>query len=119
MGKIGSICHFPRALPAGIWGHCSQILVFTSIWGTLKGCSNDTFRAVFPSIWVSWDPQTLQNKGKRKMTNRPVLPPTCIPSQNSEVMDVLLNFYSKVLKQNCEHSAKAANSSPKIANKQN
>ena len=36
-----------------------------------KGCDNDIFRAVFPSIWVSWDPQTLQNKGKSKMTNRP------------------------------------------------
>ena len=21
MGKMGSICHFPRALPASIWGH--------------------------------------------------------------------------------------------------
>ena len=28
MGKTGSICRFPRALPASIWGHCSQILVF-------------------------------------------------------------------------------------------
>ena len=35
-----------------------------------KGRDSDTFRAVFPSIWVSWDPQTLQNKGKRKMTNQ-------------------------------------------------
>ena len=37
MGKMGSICHFPRALPASIWGHCSQVLAFTSIWGTQKG----------------------------------------------------------------------------------
>ena len=37
MGKIGSIYHFPRALPASIWGHCSQVLVFTSIWDTQKG----------------------------------------------------------------------------------
>ena len=37
MGKMGSICHFPCALPASIWGHCSQVLVFTSIWGTQKG----------------------------------------------------------------------------------
>ena len=51
MGKMGSICHFPRALPASIWGHCSQILVFTGIWGTQKkGCDDDTFRAVLPSI---------------------------------------------------------------------
>ena len=48
---------------------------FTSTWGTQKGCDNDIFRAVFPSIWVSWDPQTLQNKGKRKMTNRPFYTP--------------------------------------------
>ena len=33
MGKMGLICHFPCALPASIWGHCSQVLVFTSIWG--------------------------------------------------------------------------------------
>ena len=79
MGKIGSICHFPRALPASIWGHCSQALVFTSIWGTQKGCDNDIFRAVCPNIWVSWDPQTLQNKGKRKMTNRPCFTPTHSP----------------------------------------
>ena len=35
-GEIGSICHFSRALPAGIWGHCPQVLVFLlafSIWG--------------------------------------------------------------------------------------
>ena len=37
MGKMGSICHFPRALSASIWGPCSQILVFASIWGTQKG----------------------------------------------------------------------------------
>ena len=37
MGKMGSICHFSRALPASIWGRCSQVLVFTSTWGTQKG----------------------------------------------------------------------------------
>ena len=56
MGKMGSICHFPRALPASIWGHCSQVLVVTSIWGVQKGCNSDTLRAVFPSIGVSYDP---------------------------------------------------------------
>ena len=25
-GKMGSICHFSRALPASIWRHCSQVL---------------------------------------------------------------------------------------------
>ena len=73
-GQMGSICHFSRALPASIWEHCSQILVFTSIWGTQK-CDNDIFRAVFPSIELSCNPQTLQNNGKRKMTNRPCITP--------------------------------------------
>ena len=59
MGKMGSICQFSRALPASIWGHCSQVLGFTSIWAHKKVCDNDTFRAVFPNIGVSWDPQTL------------------------------------------------------------
>ena len=36
MGK-GSICHLPRALLASIWGHRSQVLVLTSIWGIQKG----------------------------------------------------------------------------------
>ena len=53
MGKMGSICHFPRALPASIWGHCSQILVLLAFGAHKKGCDNDIFRAVFPSIWVS------------------------------------------------------------------
>ena len=36
MGKMGSICHFSCTLPASIWGHCSQVLAFTSFWGTQK-----------------------------------------------------------------------------------
>ena len=32
-------------------------------------------------LFLPWDPQPLQHKGKRKMTNRPSsTPPTCIPS---------------------------------------
>ena len=58
-----------------MWGHCSQVLVCTSMWGTLEGCTdNGTFPAVFPSIWASWDLQTGQNKDNAKMTNRPSLP---------------------------------------------
>ena len=77
MGKMGSICHFPRALPASIWGHCSQVLVLLVFGSPKNGCDNDTFCAVLPNIWVFWDPQTLQNKGKGKMTNRPCFtPPT-------------------------------------------
>ena len=33
VGKMGSIYHFSRALPASIWGRCSLSLVFNSIWG--------------------------------------------------------------------------------------
>ena len=44
--------------------------------GHTKRGDNDILRAVFARIWVSWDPQTLQNKGKRKMTNR-----SCLTSQ--------------------------------------
>ena len=36
-GQNGVICHFRGALPVSIWGHCSQVLVFTSTWGTPKG----------------------------------------------------------------------------------
>ena len=49
MGKKGSICHFPRALPASIWRHCSQVPAFTRMLGKQKGCDNDTFCAVFPA----------------------------------------------------------------------
>ena len=52
MGKMWSVCHLARALPASIWGHRSQVLVFASTWDTQKGCDNDIFRAAFPSIWV-------------------------------------------------------------------
>ena len=78
-GQDGVDLSFPRALPASIWGNCSQVLVFTSIWGTQKRVWQRHFRAVFPSIWVSWDPQTPQNKGKRKMTNRPCFTPPPMP----------------------------------------
>ena len=47
MGKVGSICHFPRALLASIWGHCSQVLVFTSIWGTKTRGVTMTFFVLF------------------------------------------------------------------------
>ena len=47
MGKVGSICHFPCALLASIWEHCSQIPVFTSIWGTLKGGVTMTLFVLF------------------------------------------------------------------------
>ena len=53
--KWGRFVIFPCALP--------QTLIFTSIWDThKKGCDNDTFRAVFPSIWVSGPGKPNQRK---------------------------------------------------------
>ena len=64
---MGSICRFSRALPASIWGHLlSNPSFYQHLGHTKKGRDNDVFSAVFPSIWVSWDPQTLQNKGNAK-----------------------------------------------------
>ena len=71
MGKRGRFVIFAVLCLPSRWGHCSQILVLLAFVAHNKGCDGDTFRAVFLSIWVSWEPQTLQNKGKRKMTNRP------------------------------------------------
>ena len=57
----------PGALLDSVWGHCSEVQVVTSIWGAPAHIRNGTmtlFVLFFPSIWVSWDAQTLQNKGK-------------------------------------------------------
>ena len=59
--KMVSVCHFSRALPASIWGNCSQDLVLLAFGAHKKGCDNDFFRAVFPR--------------KTQITNRPCLPP--------------------------------------------
>ena len=85
MGKMGSICHFPRPLPASQWGHCSQILVFTTIWGTQKGVWQWHFSCCFSQHLRILGPPKLQNKGKRKMTDRPcfALPQETPPTQNS------------------------------------
>ena len=37
MGKMGSICHFPRACLLAYGDTASQVLVFSSIWGIQKG----------------------------------------------------------------------------------
>ena len=34
---------FFRALPAGIWGHCLQVLAFTSIWETPQNAKSTPF----------------------------------------------------------------------------
>ena len=49
--KMGSICHFSRALPASICRHCSQVLVLLllALRTHKKGRDNDDFSAVFPA----------------------------------------------------------------------
>ena len=73
-GKVRSSCRFSCALSVGVWGHCSQVPVSISIWGTYtKGCDNDTSRTAFPSIQVS--PNPFKTRETEKMTNRPCLTP--------------------------------------------
>ena len=58
MGKMGSIRHFLRALPASIWETLlSGPSYYWHLGRTKQGCDNDTFRAVFPSIWVRGTPK--------------------------------------------------------------
>ena len=73
-GQNGVDCHFPRALSASIWGHCSQILVFASIWDTQKGCNNDSFRAVFPSIWYLETPKQCKTRETENDRSTLILP---------------------------------------------
>ena len=63
---MGSICHFSRALPASIGEHCSQVLIFNSIWGARKkGCPNHTFRAVLSRhLDILGTPQHTTKQGK-------------------------------------------------------
>ena len=77
MDKMGSICHFPRALPASIWGRCSQVQVFTSIWGThKKGRDNDIFRVFSQHLGILGPPKCCKTTEKNaKLHIDPVLPP--------------------------------------------
>ena len=65
---------FSYALSARIRGHYSQVLVLLAFGAHKKGCDKDTFRAVFPSIWVG-APKHNKTKENAKTTNRPVLTP--------------------------------------------
>ena len=74
--KMGSICHSFRYLPAGIWGHCSQVLVFTSISATQKGSDNETLRAVFSQhLGTLRPPNTAKQREHSKWQIDPALPP--------------------------------------------
>ena len=76
MGKMGSICHFPRALPASIWGHCSEVLFFTSIWGAQKGVWQWHFSCCFSQhLGILEPPNHCQTRENAKWQIDPFLPP--------------------------------------------
>ena len=79
MGKMGSICRFSRALSASIWGHCSQFLVATSIWGIQEGVWWWHFSCFFSLVWVSRDPQYCKTRDNAKWQINPALPPHTLP----------------------------------------
>ena len=76
MGKMGSICHFPRALPASIWGHCSPVVVFTSIWGAHKrGVTMTLFVLFFKAYGYVGTPKHCKTRENAKWQIDPLLPP--------------------------------------------
>ena len=75
MGKTGSICHFPRALSASIWGHCSQVLVFTSIWRHKKGVWEWHFSCCFSQhLGILGPPKHCKTRENGKWQIDPALP---------------------------------------------
>ena len=68
MGKMGSICHFPCALPASIWGHCSQVRASTSIWGThtKRGVTMTLFILFFPASGYLETPKDCKTRENAK-----------------------------------------------------
>ena len=53
MGKMGSICHFVRACLLAYRDTALKASFLPAFGAHKKRRGNDTFRAVFPSIWVS------------------------------------------------------------------
>ena len=97
MRKMGSIYHFPRALPVSIWGHCSQVPVFTRVWGThTKGCDNDMFHVLFSQHLVILG---LPNTAKQGITqnDKSTLfcppPPTGPPLMSANASDTVAVQY--------------------------
>ena len=48
MAHFSLFAAFFRALPASMWGHCLQVLVFTSIWETPQNAKSTPF---YPCTW--------------------------------------------------------------------
>ena len=80
MGEMGSICHFPRALSTRIWGRCSQVLVFTSIWGqTRRGATMTRFVLSFPASGYHGTAKYCKTKENTQNDKSTLFyPPTCI-----------------------------------------
>ena len=85
MGKMGSICHVTRPLPASIWGHCSQVLVFTSIWGRQKGVWQWHFSCCFSQhLGISGPPNTAKQGKTQNDKSTLFCPPTEDPFSRRE-----------------------------------
>ena len=91
---MGSICHFPRALPASIWRHCSQILVFTSTRGTQKrGVAMTFFVLFFPASAHLGTPIYCRTKENAKWQIDRVLPPHQYMGKMGFTNRVFLNLW--------------------------
>ena len=81
MGKMGSICRFYCALPASIWGHCSQVLVLLAFGARThthtKGCDNGTFVLFLAASGYLGTSRYCKTRKHTKCQIDRVLPPTC------------------------------------------
>ena len=69
LAKWGRFVLVPVLCLLAYGGHRSQVLVLPAFGAQRKGCDSDISRAVFPSIWASWDPQILQIGGGGQTCN--------------------------------------------------
>ena len=76
MGKMGSLCHLSPALPASIWGHCSQVLALLAFWGTPKGVWQWHFSCCFSQhLGVLGHPNTAKQGRKQNDKSTLFTPP--------------------------------------------
>ena len=74
MGKAGSICHFSRALPASIWGHCSQVQGFA----TFEAHTETLFVHIFQHLGILEPPNTVKQVKTQSDKSSLFHPPTCM-----------------------------------------
>ena len=71
--------------------------LFIAFGAHKKRSDNDTFRAVIPSIWISWDPQTLQNKGNSKWQMVPVFYRSTTPKLPfNSIVSITCNYFCRI-----------------------